>query len=311
MKEQEYKTVLITGGANGLGYEFADLLTGSASDVVLLDIDGDALDQAKDALGGFNNDHEATVHTYQIDITDYDAVSETVDEIRKEIGNIQMVINNAGIAETGEFEELTFEQWKRCFAINTLAPLNLMNETLSDLKDNDGNIVNISSGLIFWRAPGWAPYLISKLAFAGLSEQAQIELTQTSVSIHTVYPTIIRGTNFYNEATYTNALYEVAVEAGKNYFSTTPENAANAIMNGVNNGQERIYPGPFSRFAMNYGRLHEVRDLLWQKIAIPLFYGEDAPLANLPLWDIYNETVKTIPGLNSILPAPKQHNNDS
>jgi len=194
MKSVAGKTVLVTGAAMGLGKLFAQTaVKEQAAAVVLWDINESALKDAAaelEAEGG-------TIHTYVVDVSSQEAVATAAEAVRSEVGDVQILINNAGIVRgNGYFWENEVRDVEKTMLINALAPMYVAREFLPAMVDTDEEcrIVNIASSAGLNAVPRLAAYCGSKWAAVGWSDSIRLELEQAGhkhVRVTTVCPTYI------------------------------------------------------------------------------------------------------------------------
>jgi NAD(P)-dependent dehydrogenase (short-subunit alcohol dehydrogenase family) len=155
------KTVLITGGARRLGRAIALGLAEAGADVAIT-----FRNSAREAqhavidVGSFGGRAVAL----RCDITDEKSVRLAIRETVKELGGIDILVNNAANYETAEFGEITLQQWDAIFASNTRGPFLVSREALNYLRERQGKIINMGSlgGLRPWASH--AHYCSSKAA---------------------------------------------------------------------------------------------------------------------------------------------------
>jgi NADP-dependent 3-hydroxy acid dehydrogenase YdfG len=164
MKSVADKIVLVTGAAMGLGKLFArTAVQEQAAAVVLWDINESALKDTAaelEAAGG-------TVHTYVVDVSSAAAVTQAAELVRKEIGDVHVLINNAGIVRgNGYFWENNLRDVEQTMLINSLAPMYVAREFLPAMvaSDTECRIVNLASSAGLNAVPRLAVYCGSKWA---------------------------------------------------------------------------------------------------------------------------------------------------
>lgn len=186
--ESVYKrVVLITGGSRGLGLVLARQLAEEGARVVVCARNEE--DLSKVARDFEMND----IFTVTCDITDKSQVKTMMEHIRSEVGEVDMLINNAGIVQVGPMETMTEEDYEAAMRIHFWGPYNLINEVLPTMKKRkSGRIVNIVSinGKITF--PHLLPYTVSKYALSGFSEGITAELAKDGIRVTSVYPALIR-----------------------------------------------------------------------------------------------------------------------
>ncbi|AXV05004.1 3-alpha-(or 20-beta)-hydroxysteroid dehydrogenase [Euzebya pacifica] len=181
----EGKVALISGGARGMGASHARAMVAEGARVVI----GDILDEEGNALADELGDAAVYVH---LDVTDRaqwaDAVATTV----KRFGSLNVLVNNAGIANFAPIGEYTGEQWDTLIGINLTGVFNGMTASVDALKAGaPSSIINISStaGLQgFASLPG---YSAAKHGLVGLSKSAALDLGADNVRVNTVHPGVI------------------------------------------------------------------------------------------------------------------------
>src|SRR4051794_29484704 len=136
------KSVLITGGARGLGFLMAKLLAGEGAQLTLVSRNGDQLAVAERRL----KQSGARVTTLVCDVRDRKQIQDAIDESVKVYGAIDLLINNAGVIHVGPFEDVRIEDFEDAMATHAWAPLYGMLAALPHMrKQGGGRIVNISS----------------------------------------------------------------------------------------------------------------------------------------------------------------------
>ena len=194
MKSVEGKIVLVTGAAMGLGKLFAaTAVRENAAHVVLWDINDGALKDTAaelEAAGG-------TVSTYVVDVSSQEAVATAADAVRAEVGDVHVLINNAGIVRgNGYFWENQRRDIEQTMLINSIAPMLVAREFLPAMVESDEEcrVVNIASSAGLNAVPRLAAYCGSKWAAVGWSDSIRLELEQAGhrhVRVTTVCPTYI------------------------------------------------------------------------------------------------------------------------
>nr|WP_280262509.1 SDR family NAD(P)-dependent oxidoreductase [Nocardia wallacei] len=190
------KRVLITGAAMGLGKSFAErAVREGAADVVLWDVNESALkDTAAEltALGG------SRVHHHVVDVSDPAAIAQTAASVREEIGDIDVLVNNAGIVRgNGYFWETSDRaDIGKTMAINSLAPMYITLEFLPAMvaRKTPARVLTIASSAALVANPRMSVYAGSKWAALGWSDSVRLELEQSGndhVKVTTFCPTYI------------------------------------------------------------------------------------------------------------------------
>ncbi|MFH2100268.1 MAG: SDR family oxidoreductase, partial [Pseudomonadota bacterium] len=195
MADMKGKRVLITGAAHGIGRSLCDQFAKEGCILVMTDITAEALEKAADELrtGGIK------VHSFVVDVSKQTQVEKLAADVVKELGGLDILINNAGIGHNGEIVETPLATWKKLMDVNFWGPLYHIYAFLPHMiRQGSGQIVNVSSGQAFFRLPTWGPYAIIKLALGAFSELLRIELRKFGIQVTTVYPYMV-NTGFYKD----------------------------------------------------------------------------------------------------------------
>lgn len=192
-------TVLITGAAGGLGRMFADrAVAEGAASVILWDVDPAALARAVDELGAVSRGR-TRVQSFVVDLGDLGAIAKTAQRVRRELGNPDILINNAGIVRgNGYFWQAdNGDDTRPTMQVNALAPMYVTREFLPGMVANafrPARIVNLASAAGTIGNPRMAVYAASKAALIAWSDSLRLELEQAghrNVGVTTVTPSYI------------------------------------------------------------------------------------------------------------------------
>jgi NAD(P)-dependent dehydrogenase (short-subunit alcohol dehydrogenase family) len=179
------KVVAITGGARGIGKATATALVRKGCRVAIGDIDTELAEETAAGLGG------GTV-ALPVDVTDRDSFAGFLDEAERQLGPLDVVINNAGIMPVTPLVEESVESVHRQIDINlhgVITGTQLAIERMTPRRT--GHIVNIASQAGKGALPGIATYSATKHAVVGLSEAVKAELRGTGIEISCVMPTVV------------------------------------------------------------------------------------------------------------------------
>ena len=185
-------TVLITGGASGIGRLMGQMcLQDGAGQLVIWDMNREKLDETTRELRALH----FIVHPYVVDVADLSQVIGTSEKVKNEVGEIDILVNNAGII-TGnrDFIDFTHAEIDKTMTVNACAQLHVTLEFLPGMvKKGSGHIVNISSAAGLMSIPQMSVYCAGKWAVAGWSEAMRIELESSGsgVRVTTVNPSYI------------------------------------------------------------------------------------------------------------------------
>lgn len=180
------KVALVSGGAQGLGEAMVRAMVAQGARVVIADI----LDEQGQALARELGDAAAFVH---LDVTNRDDWARAVAFTTDTYGKLNVLVNNAGIANFGAIGEYTHEQWDRMIAINLTGVFNGIHAAVGELKAAaPSSIINLSStaGLQGYSAlPG---YNAAKYGVRGLTKSVALDLGTAGVRCNSVHPGLIK-----------------------------------------------------------------------------------------------------------------------
>jgi len=191
--------VLITGAAGGMGRMYAErAVAEGAASVTLWDRDAATLARTADELGATSRGRTA-VRSYVVDVADLGAIAKTAQRVRREVGNPDVLINNAGIVRGNRYfwETDNGEDTRPTMQVNALAPMYITREFIPGMIANayrPSRIVNIASAAGTLANPRLAVYAASKAALIGWSDSLRLELEQadhSNVKVTTVTPSYI------------------------------------------------------------------------------------------------------------------------
>ncbi len=181
--------VLITGAGRGIGRAIALALASVGHTTILTARTLTELENVKQEI--VSNGGKAFI--YSCDITSKENITPLLASIRNDIGNIDILINNAGVAESAKLEDTSDEFWQKTFAINVDAPFFLARDIVPDMKNSgNGIIINIASTAALEGFNYTSAYTASKHALLGLSRALAIELRKSNISVHTICPGFVR-----------------------------------------------------------------------------------------------------------------------
>lgn len=178
------KTALVTGAARGIGLATTRLFADRGWQVAMIDRDGNALAEAVSTL-----DH---VHGIECDVSDPGSVDGMVAETLRHFGQIDSVINNAGVADFGPIEETTFDRWRTVMATNLDGVFLVSQSAIPALKKTKGSIVNIASISGLRASTLRVAYGTSKAAVIQLTLQQAAELGEYGIRANCVAPGPVR-----------------------------------------------------------------------------------------------------------------------
>ena len=183
-------TALVTGSAGGLGLELCRaLLRAGAEGLVVVDLRADAVEAAVEALRlqAVEARRHVRVHGYACNVADAEAVRRLAERVEREVGPVEVLVNNAGIVSGKPFLELSEEQIRRTLEVNTLAHFWTLRAFLPQMvARNHGAVITISSAGGIVGTSGLTDYSASKFAVYGLDEALRLDLRRRGSKVHTL-----------------------------------------------------------------------------------------------------------------------------
>ena len=173
MKDLRGKTVLVTGAASGIGRLMSLYFADEGANLAIVDINEK---QLADVCGEVESRGVKCLPVV-CDITGQDRVKKTVGKVTKELGNVDVLVNNAGIVSGKKFIDLSVEEMRRTMEVNYWGHVYFTRLVLPGMMErNEGNIVNIASSAGLLGMPVLSDYSASKFADVGTSEALRREL---------------------------------------------------------------------------------------------------------------------------------------
>ncbi len=234
------KVVAITGAGSGIGRALAVAAARRGARVAGFDLQRGAMEETAQLVREAGSD----CLVVSGDVSRTEDAEAFVASVLAEYGCVDVLINNAGIIQPFvPFTKLTRAQIDRVFSVNWTGVLNMTQAFLPRLRErSEASLVNVSSMGGFCPFPGQGIYGASKAAVKLLSESLALELRGTGVTVTTVFPGGVRTNITENAPGMSEAEKKRQRELDSGY-GLTPEQAAEAILRGVEKGRERVLVG--------------------------------------------------------------------
>ncbi|MFC1922771.1 SDR family oxidoreductase [Chloroflexota bacterium] len=243
------KKALITGGSSGIGLAVARSLAEQGAHVWLLARGEEGLKSALESLKCHEVQHCGMISA---DVSDWDQISSAVAHVESEIGVPDLVVNSAGVAHPGYFQDISVEIFHWMMDVNYYGTVYVCKAVVPGMvARGSGHIVNISSGAAFIGRYGYTAYGATKYAVQGFTDVLRSEMKPLGIIVSIVFPPDTDTPQLTYEKEYqppeTKALSGIASLISPTWegMSTlmSPEEVADSIMPQVERGQYMILPG--------------------------------------------------------------------
>ena len=244
MKTLKDKVVVITGAGSGIGRALAVEVARRGSLVAVSDVDEAGLAETVELVKAAG---ASEVRADRLDVADRAAFAAYALAVREHFGRVNVVVNNAGVTMTGDFEEISYDDFEWIMGINFWGVANGSKEFLPHLiASGDGHLVNISSLFGLVSMPGQSMYNAAKYAVRGMTEAIREEMLVAGhrVGVTVVHPGGIKTAIARNaRVSAKEDKAETARIFDEKLARMTPERAAEIIVAGVEKDKARVLVG--------------------------------------------------------------------
>lgn len=183
------KTAVITGAQRGIGAGIAEKFAECGADLALIDLN---ISQNDDVVKKMQK-YGIVCRTFNCDVTDAEQVKTVFEQIREEMGRIDILINNAGITSDGLVRKMNIDKFKKVIDVNLCGTFNCSQQAYLHMKADSiaGCIVNLSSVVAFTGNVGQANYSASKAGVAGLTRAMALECARDKIRVNGIAPGFI------------------------------------------------------------------------------------------------------------------------
>jgi short-subunit dehydrogenase len=194
MKDFKNKNCFITGAASGIGRSFALKLAKEGMNLFITDIDTVGLEQVKKEI----EQPGTIVHLMKCDVSKLNDIENAANSFYTKLGDVDLLINNAGIGLADTLADMNIENWKRVIDVNLWSVIYSLKVFLPRmLERKSGHIVNVASGAGLFGSSEPLPYITTKFAVVGLSEGIFARLKSFDINVSVIVPAFIRTNIFH------------------------------------------------------------------------------------------------------------------
>ena len=242
------KVAIITGSSSGIGYETSLLLARNGFHTCATMRNT----EKSESLRKIAEKEKLPIRFVQLDVDDDDSVDRAIREIEKELGKIDVLINNAGYGLVGGFEDLALDEIRQQFETNLFGVIRVIQRVLPGMRTRrNGIIVNISSGAGIVGFPCMSGYVSTKFALEGLSESIAHELLPFGIKVIIIEPGVIKTDFVRNSVTSKRALnessayFDILGKIRENLIlmqehATSPADVAKIIFDAINHREPNL-----------------------------------------------------------------------
>lgn len=265
MRDLRGKTAVVTGAASGIGRGLAINLAREGCSLALADVAETGLDETIHLI----DTESVKANAYRVDVSDRDRVYRFADEVMRDFGKVDIVINNAGVQLKESLEDVTYEDLDWLLGINLYGIIYGSKAFLPHLRKRpSANLVNVSSVQGFFTNPYSGPYCTSKFAVRGFTLTLAQELKDAQVTVSCVYPGGVRTNIVRNERFHKISRPEMSKEDETAFFEKhvcwiSADRAARIIIKGIKKNRARILVGPDAYF---YDLISRLVPMTWQDL---------------------------------------------
>jgi NAD(P)-dependent dehydrogenase (short-subunit alcohol dehydrogenase family) len=255
MKDLKGKVVLVTGAASGIGLECARAFATRGAILVVSDINATALETVRAGIAATG----AQCLARASDVAREASVANLAAEVHQAVGPVDVLVNNAGVAFLGGFEQTPLPEWQRIFEVNVLGVVHCIRAFLPAMRAAGGprKIVNVASAAGFSPLPNMSAYAASKHAVVGLSEVLAQELDGTGISVLVVCPGII-NTAIVHVSPTASGISDAQIRKLQKHYADEgcePGVVAADVVRAVESDETFLFTGPGARLGFNAMRV--------------------------------------------------------
>ena len=183
----ENKVIIVTGGANGIGRRYCQRMVAEGARVLIADID---LDAAMELEAELNADKdEPCARALRVDVTSEENTAEMAQVAIDAFGRIDVLVNNAGTYPHVEFDNITYDAWRKVITINLDSMYLCSKAVLPQMKkQGGGKIINVATDLVWVGLPGMVHYISAKSGVIGFTRSLAREMGEHNITVNAMAP---------------------------------------------------------------------------------------------------------------------------
>ena len=232
-------TAFITGASQGIGKATALLFAQNGYDLVITARTKEKLDAVAEEIKALNRQ----VLAITTDVSDRSAIEALVNLGLERFGQIDVLVNNAGVCMTAPMAKTTIEDWQKIIDVNLWGYIYTIDALLPHfLARKQGNIINVGSFGGKVPLPKMTAYCTSKYAVVGLTETLRLELEPLGIHVSGIHPSVTNS-DFLERAVFKDSDSQQMKQVLSSPLASSPEDVAKAIWNAVKHPQAEVVVG--------------------------------------------------------------------
>ncbi len=182
------KTIIVTGGTRGIGRAIAEAFANYEANIIIFDIMDTGFEDVKKAI----EEKGSKAKFYKVDVSNFQNVEQTIEEVIKEYSQVDVLVNNAGITKDNLLMGMTEEDWDKVIAVNLKGTFNCSKALIKYMiRKRNGSIINIASVIGLMGNKGQCNYAASKAGIIGFTKSLAKEVGQRNVRVNAIAPGFI------------------------------------------------------------------------------------------------------------------------
>lgn len=227
------KVIVITGASSGLGKSLALQAAKRGYDVAVADVQVESGQKVAETIRNMGQKAEF----FNCNVAETKAVQSLKEDVVNHFGQVDVIVNNAGVGSQGNLEFTTEAEWERQWQINVMGVVRGCQTFIPEIrKSNNGAIVNVASFAAIALAPGVASYNVAKAGVYALSETLRCELAADGIHVSVVCPAFFQ-TNLVESMHGTDEKIKNQINRWMSKSNYTADDVANMMLDGIENKQ--------------------------------------------------------------------------